>query len=71
VTVRPDRHRGPRTLVQIPASPDDIRRWRALAKAGDLPLGRWLIEAARAYEIISERQDALSDEEWRRVVGWD
>lgn len=64
----PDRHTTQRTSVQLPASPDEIRRWRALASSNDVPLGRWLIEAARSYEIISSRQDALTDEEWSKVV---
>ena len=31
--------------------------------------GEWLREACRAYLVLSERDDALTDAEWRRIVG--
>jgi hypothetical protein len=34
-----------------------------------LPLGQWLVEAARAYELMAKRPDAvLTDEDWRKIV---
>lgn len=60
---------SPRHVVQLPAAPDELARFRAAAEEEGLPLGQWLVEAARAYKLMGKRPDAqLTDEDWRKVV---
>ena len=40
----------------------------AECRRDEVSRGEWLREACRAYLVLGERDDALTDEEWRRVV---
>jgi hypothetical protein len=55
--------------VQLPATPEELEQFRAAAAEEDQPLGRWLLEAARAYRLMAMRDDAqLTDADWHAIV---
>ena len=62
-------HRTPRVPVQLPATAAEMARFREAAEEEGQTFSRWLLEAARAYELMGKRPDAvLTDEDWHEVV---
>jgi uncharacterized protein (DUF1778 family) len=62
-------HVTERLRVNLPASAEEAKRFRAAAESEGLPLAQWVLEAARAYELIGKSPNGeLTDEDWRKVV---
>lgn len=66
---RSGKHVAARHVVQLPCSTEELAQFRAAAEDEDQPLGRWLVEAARAYRLMAMREDArLTDADWRAIA---
>ena len=68
-TSRSGQHVTERLRVNLPATAEEARKFRAAAEEEGLPLAQWLLEAARAYALIQKSADGtLTDSDWRKVV---
>ena len=68
-TSRSGQHVTERLRVNLPATAEEARQFRAAAEEEGLPLAQWLLEAARAYALIQRSADGtLTDSDWRKVV---
>lgn len=58
-------HQSPRTAVALPKA--EAEAFRRDAQREGITLVDWLVEAGRAYAILSERD--LSEGDWLRIMG--